>query len=234
MTDRPIIFSAPMIKALLDGEKTQTRRVIEPCKKDIREGDVIVSWPADAFIRKCLRFHPKHRVGDRLWVKEKYSIVPSTAYRMSEGVQQTVNPNDKDFAAVYAAGWERSKPYWKSPMFMPRWASRITLTVTDVRVQKAHDITGDDAIAEGIETDLLDMCFIARDYTSTDEKWFYTWPNAFNDGGERFCDTADHACIRSYQTLWNSINSKRGYEWETNPWISVIAFDVALKNIDEV
>jgi hypothetical protein len=210
-----------MISAILEGRKSQTRRVIEPCKdKDIRPGDIIVSWPADQFVRQCHRFRPRFLKGDRIWVREKYAIVPSTAYRMSEGVQQTVNPSDKDMASVYACGWERSKPNWKSPMFMPRWASRITLIIEDVNVERLHDISANDALAEGVECTEF---WKPRDVDGKpfEEKW---WDDA------TFWSEYPQLAFRS---LWDNINGKRhGCAWQDNPWVCVYRFDVVLANIN--
>lgn len=124
--DIPIIFSAPMVLALLAGRKTMTRRIPTP------------QW------RKVVP-------GDRLWVRENFAKVPTSAYRRSEGVQQTVSPEDPDFAAIYAAGWDRSIPKWKPCIHMPRWASRLTLAVTATKIEPLQDISEEDAKAEGVE-----------------------------------------------------------------------------------
>lgn len=206
MGDKPIIFSAPMIRALLDDRKHQTRRVLKP--QPLADMSLIGIYAPkltavfgyetpDSDLKVRLRFMPR----DRVWVKEKYAIVPSTAYRMSEGVNQTVNPSDSDMAAVYAAGWERSKPSWKSPMFMPKWASRITLIITDVRVQRLQDISEDDAIAEGCSRD--DPINPCR-----------------NPG------------VKGFYHTWQSINSKRGFDWSSNPWVAAYSFQVVKTNID--
>lgn len=95
--------------------------------------------------------------GDQLWVKESFAIVPATAYRNSDGVAQTVDPNDLDNAAIYRAGFDRSgRPRWKPSIHLPRWASRITLKVTGVKIERLQDISEEDAISEGVPRDFLE------------------------------------------------------------------------------
>lgn len=148
MREHPIIFSGPMVRALLDGRKTQTRRLawrVAPAavRFDDPSAGMTPGQPS-----------PWQRVqpGDRLWVREAWKLVPASAYRCSEGVQQTLNPNDPDWAAVYRAGWDRSTggTPWRPSIHMPRWASRITLHVEAVRVERLQDITDADAAAEGV------------------------------------------------------------------------------------
>jgi hypothetical protein len=140
VTERPIIFSAPMVRALLDGRKTQTRRLA--LVEDRR-------WPDGDVFKESL--WQRVKPGDRLWVREAWSLVPASAYRCSEGVQQTLNPAEPYDAAIYRAGWDRSTGglRWRPSIHMPRWASRLTLTVTEVRVQRLQEISRGDAMEEG-------------------------------------------------------------------------------------
>ena len=151
MTDRPIIFSAPMIKALLDGRKSQTRRVLTG-KSGIAAAHSVerigAHWIACEYDRRWPLRLP-YAPGGRLWVREAHALVPSSAYRMSDGVAQAIDPADADSACVYREGWERCAPRWRPSIHMPRWASRLTLVVTDVRVTRLHDIIRGDAMAEG-------------------------------------------------------------------------------------
>lgn len=180
MKEHPILFSAPMVRAILDGQKTQTRRVVTrnnlkiwtggldfagKCVSpdaetfsqamtdahDFKMRDGMLTWKAKAYDYQNADFtnwmarSDFGEVGDHLWVRENFTVVPSSAYRMSEGVQQTANPNDPDMAAIYAAGWDRSIPKWKPSIHMPRWASRSTLEITDIRVERLQDISEADA-----------------------------------------------------------------------------------------
>lgn len=231
MVDRPILFSGAMVRALLAGTKTQTRRIIPFAgveyvmdfvkvgtdsqgrsvyeMKD--EAGLSISRPAGKGLVDY-HFSPRVGVGDRLWVKETHAIVPRTAYRMSEGVQQTLRPDDAHDAAVYAAGWERSKPgRWRPSIHMPRWASRLTLTVTDVRVERLQDISGADAIAEGAE--------ITAEQTMTG-------PMVKVAPGTYLSPVA------WYHRLWDEINGAGS--WDANPWVVAYTFTVERGNIDQI
>lgn len=194
MKERPILFSAPMVRAILDGRKTQTRRVIKPQPgpgvNAFTPAEVNAAWQEGWIPVKC----PYGDSGDRLWVRENFAIVPASAYRMSEGVQQTINPNDRDMAAIYAAGWDRSIPRWKPSIHMPHWASRITLEITDVRVERLNDISEADAIAEGCK--------------------------GLNCPPDHEGDVSPQ---EEFRDLWQSINAAK-HPWSSNPWVWVIAF----------
>jgi hypothetical protein len=144
--ERPILFSGPMMRAILEGRKTQTRRAVNTKRYSC------IDWGYASVGDRChsLAAHAYGKPGDRLWVRETFALVPATAYRCSTGVQQTLNPGDPDTCAVYREGWERSKPgSWRPSIFMPRWASRITLEITGVRVERLQQISDADALAEG-------------------------------------------------------------------------------------
>lgn len=206
MKERPILFSGPMVQAILSGAKTQTRRVFKGEPDSVIDG-VPYHWAysgtsytatgridnSDLVAISC----PYGVLGDRLWVRETYAIVPRTAYAASEGVQQTLRPDDDHDAAIYRAGWERSTSglRWKPSIHMPRWASRITLEIADVRVERVQDIKTADIIAEGVHPD-----------------------ERYLGGANRY----RHAWI----ALWDSINAERGHGWEANPWVWVIGFKV--------
>lgn len=202
MTDRPMLFSAPMVLAILSGRKTQTRRLVKrpaECPGDyILKPEALVApdavwWQHPEFDRVGRSQESRYRVGDRLWVRENFTIVPATAYRMSEGVQQTVNPGDPDEAAIYAAGWDRSIPKWKPCIHMPRWASRITLDVVDVRVERLNDCSEADAIAEGTQEPALAR-IVGAGWSERD----------------------------MYARLWEHINGAGS--WAENPWVWVYTF----------
>lgn len=218
MTERPILFSGPMVRALLDGRKTQTRRVIKP--QPVLSGDW-AEWP-----------HPKRGFGtyscqfassvveagdrlpyapaDRLWVKETWRGALSFDHLkpadLPVGAVQWEADGSKHFDD-FAAGKLRPS------IFMPRWASRITLMVTDVRVQRIQDITEEDAKAEGASQSPM---------PELDEP--------LSSGGKLY--QPNHR--DGFRTLWDSLNADRGFSWYANPWVVAIAFTVHQQNIDRM
>ncbi len=146
MTDRPIIFNAPMVCALINGRKKQTRRFLKPPFAGASlQSDTNGAWWwwAPGQEKEHVQARMPYSIGDRLWVREAFCWG-------SEG-----EPGAKDFA-IYRANYysdnvgDRLLAPWLPSIHMPRWASRLTLTVTDVRVERVQEISKDDAIAEGI------------------------------------------------------------------------------------
>lgn len=232
MTDRPILFSGPMFRALLEGRKTQTRRLAKPAWVEGANQN-FTRWEAERvgscdWILKCTHIGARIKVayqsGDRLWVREAHALLPRTAYRMSVGtgtVDQREHPTDNYTAAVFREGFDRSgKPKWRPSILMPRWASRLTLIVTDVRVERLQSISDEDAMEEGLldaEDDGWGIC-----YSGT--YWEYPVPPSH----------LHHYPRDAYAALWESLNAKRGFGWDTNPWVVAITFTVHQTNIDEM
>jgi hypothetical protein len=217
MADRPIIFSAPMIRALLDGRKTMTRRLykgrVEPqlgLPSEMQEDLELRGFDlcGDAWAK------PRYMPGDRLWARENFAIVPATAYRMSDGVQQTVDPNDSDMAAIYAAGWERSIPKWRPSIHMPRWASRLTLIVESVKVERLQEVSELDALAEGCFKD--EATGRVFESSATMRLGENEWGNARD----------------WYAELWRSLHGADA--WAANPWVAAIGFRTVHSNIDAI
>lgn len=195
MVDRPILFSAPMIRALLGGRKTQTRRIfVPPVPFDI-DDDITIEL-ATGSIKPCWS------VGDRLWVREQFSAphsmgdIPPRDWADSVRIWYWADgdPDNGD--------WTRPKP----SIHMPRIFSRLTLDVTDVRVERLHDISTEDAIAEGPE-------WVAPTY-----------------GISGLASTWHADPIKSYAALWEAINGTGS--WALNPWIAATTFTVHRTNID--
>lgn len=198
MTSRPILFNGAMVRALLDGSKTQTRRVVKLTHAaHVKEPRGHRRWhPADPDATKAC---PYGQPGDQLWVRETWAM------------------DDEDNALLYGADigtdsgaddWERNrldgvpKYRWRPSIHMPRAASRITLEITGVRVERLQDIREADAIAEGIEPTMPNP-------------GHWNWKDYLADGMQT------HAVL-SYKTLWESINGPGS--WDLNPWVWVVEF----------
>lgn len=189
MKERPILFSGPMVRAILDGRKTQTRRVVKGealrwLSPEVGFAPTFVANPENSL---C----PYGGPGDRLWVRETH-YVESAGYEDGTGRRIFYRASDGDAPISL----------WRPSIFMPRWASRLTLEVTAVRVERVQDISGEDAKAEGCDAS---GCW------------------------EHDHDPEDLGCLDSrvptYRALWDSINGKRpGCAWADNPWVWVIAF----------
>jgi hypothetical protein len=216
MADRPIIFSAPMVLALLAGRKSMTRRLIKPMASGaLRPGDMVVRWGAD-FGGQCACFRPRFAPGDRLWVREQWSgarcwrnTKPADRVTGCYGGEVYVREDLWYWADGNPAAGDYEPP--RPSIHMPRWASRLTLTVTDVRVQRLNDISEADAVAEGVNPCLEG----------------HQCPN----GGYGGC-CATYDPVDAYATLWNSLHGPDA--WAANPWVCALTFTVARGNIDEV
>lgn len=214
MKERGMIFNGEMVRAILDGRKTQTRRIISnvgadnciPLQKRTKTKDGIYTHVMDANIHWLCPFG---KVGDRLWVRETWSDVnlegaPAVAYRADDEVYDLMEDEsllDEDgafnyqdprvskyqFAAWYSDLISGVEGNWRPSIHMPRWASRILLEITDVRVERLNAITESDASAEGI--------------TDT----------GFGD-----------LLVDGYRYLWKSIYGDDS--WQANPWVWVIEF----------
>jgi hypothetical protein len=217
MRELPILFSGAMVRALLDGSKTQTRRVVKPQfeREPVDVVDVVPSWDAPTNYDGEVQMNTTHGKpcpygvpGDRIWVREAWRVgKPHDATRPRDMLPPLVG-RGQGVTVLYEAGGARSvgpagreepvypddapMPEWagklRPSMFMPRAFSRITLEVTNVRVERLQDISEDDARAEGVEK-------------STDP----IHPYAF-----------------AYGRLWEELNGKGS--WYANPWVWVVEF----------
>lgn len=184
MKEYPILFSGEMIRAILDNRKNQTRRPIR------------VEWlrcldldePDD--MEKALKQSPYGQPGDRLWVREAWAHYIPISCRIKRTIYRVDYDGMKPMDASVKNGFT-----WKPSIHMPRWASRITLEITEVRVERLQDISLDDVRAEG---------FTMIEPGSIADKW--------------------ELYKSAYQGLWDSIYSKRGYPFDSNLWVWVIGF----------
>ncbi len=204
MKERPIPFSAPMVRAILDGTKTQTRRALHPDLFISSSGAIVrMKAAAVAGVTGIAEAHcPYGQLGDRLWVREAWragrfydQLAPSQLPRAS-GIRFEA---DKE---SWTAADQKRVGKLRPGMFMPRWASRITLEVTGVRVERLQDISEADAKAEGAS--------------------FHDGHGVGHSGWRH--DYGDvHASARSaYARLWEDINGPGS--WAANPWVWVVEF----------
>lgn len=225
MTDRPILFSGPMVRALLDGRKTQTRRVLlnrsgdVPAMEPTLDGSVPFNdpsqWGFRYYDKSCdcedVYFLPqfaefRFKVGDRLYVREAwkshaaYDDLSPAAMGGDEPIRYEADGSHQTWGhpAIDKIG------RFRQGMHMPRWASRLTLIITDVRVQRLQECSVSDALAEGA---------IATPVTP---------------------EFASVHAISMYRAIWDGLNADRGFGWSDNPWVVAVTFDVVHGNIDQL
>lgn len=227
MKERPILFSGPMVRAILEGRKTQTRRILK--QADFSRGllaggdwaDAVyparesgwIAWHGrstpgpelEAFTKQTYAqgfLCPYGQPGDRLWVREtwmEFERTPTIVGYLPGGIGYRADLDECGQVPVTEDGLtvlRTPKDNWRPSIFMPREHSRITLEVVSVRVERVQEITHSDAIAEGI----IDQELGAGDLI---------------DGSY---------AVTNFAYLWDSINAKRGYAWESNPWVWVVSF----------
>ena len=222
MTKRPIIFTTELIPKILDGAKTQTRRVLKPqpkylvgekysqwfwCKKDVSEIEAMrlhlshaIWWDGVKTPRLMIPFCPYGQVGDRLCVRETWAV--------PRNLKKASHLEVLSYGGVifYKANGDTllKGNIWKSPLFMPRWASRITLEITGIRVERLQEITPEDCVAEGYPFGEIPLCRSDRELTIS-KQMRLGW----------------------YKDLWNSLNAKwkpvynkelKIYEYWQFPW----------------
>ena len=240
MTDKPIIFSAPMVRALIEGRKTQTRRVLKvhPDREPpyvakyetgaravwIDEEDTVWSFRGPA-------------VGDRLWVKEAWRTdLANDHLRPSE-----LDPGTATVWFDASSDWnEGQRPRYRNARFMPRWASRWTPTVTDVRVQRVQDISEADAVAEGATPRGACSGFLSRD-----TGWSMDWSRVGQlsayatrpPGGPakmplQETDISLGDPQMAFASYWNDLHGPEA--WDRNDWVAAYTFTVQRGNIDDV
>ncbi len=216
MGDKPIIFSAPMVRALLDGRKAQTRRVLKPqpeylessgrwkwslppkTRRNVAGGSVVTGS------REFWEYAPNgsfpYAVGDRLYVREAFvtGFDIDDEYSLPTGDKKVWYRSTDSNLTWYDPDTESTldNPPWKPSIHMPRWASRLTLTVTDVRVQRLQEISDEDAQAEGM------------------------------------APLMNPEPVEAFRTLWNSLHGPDA--WDANPWVVAVSFSVQHGNIDQI
>ena len=235
MIDRPILFSEPMIRAQLEGRKIMTRRIVKPQPETFKLKDGFECpvelihvdgrpWPQIATGLVITAQEVRYKPGMRLWVRETWCPAysengPVLLTRADFGRRYLVDENFPVDYSKFPAGrspwvsWAADVENgttgdWKPSIFMPRWASRLTLTVTAVKIERLQDITPTDAMAEGIKN-------VAGTYgvTGIPSSWFAT-------------------PIESFEAIWSHINGPAS--WGANPFVVAVSFTVHKCNIDKI
>ncbi|MFP4615538.1 MAG: hypothetical protein ACLFRB_06650 [Thiohalorhabdus sp.] len=242
MNVTPIIFQDAMVRALLKGRKTQTRRVVKPQLEWLDKKPFFGAWGyrrGKQYLHVGGDYHPDGwerikagcpygKPGDLLWVREAWHS-PKKCLAGYDGMN---GPDcgwrrDRNLVIYREGAWYQEGRFvanhpkgdperWIPSIHMPRWASRLTLRLTDVRVERVQAISEEDAKAEGAPLAHFGEAFEVPDIFS---------------GWGWFPDRAHHY---GFQGLWDSINGPRGFGWDANPWVWVLEFDVIPKNVDAV
>ncbi len=228
MTDKPIIFNGAMVRAILDGRKTMTRRVLKPQPKT-NCALVGLYAPGLTAVFEDISFNalPDHKVripftpGTRLWVRETHfafghwittDILTKTGKPKRKFIRRrdSIVVFEKPSCGIDPPNVDDVMGWYRRPsIFLERDDSRLTLTVTDVRVQRVQEISSADIRAEGCITEEWDRLLESVPVGTPHEN-------------ERDV----------FRSLWDSINEKRGFGWEANPWVACYSFEVGNHNID--
>lgn len=202
MSEKPILFCGEMVNAIIAGRKTQTRRIVKEAFMQKTQGLMMEGEEGD--------WCPYGGPGGRLWVKETWKPCftdgSGTAYR--------------------ADNRGNSGP-WKPSIFMPHKRSRLTLEIVSVRVERVQGITHGDAMDEGVEPNCPTPCpkdcpqFVESRRCKLRDEYIH-----YQRGEEGFPAFSPK---ESFRSLWDSINAKRGYGWDVNPWVWRIEFRVSEK-----
>jgi hypothetical protein len=218
--ERPILFSAEMIRALLAGRKSKTRRVMKPQPEKTPYGWRwrICAWDecgvAVGDVRSPLDYCPYGKPGDLLWVREGWTLYAANFDEKFARVRYSADATNKK---VVPASWPVDVSLKQRPsIHMPRWASRITLELTSVRVERLQDISEEDAKAEGVEPNKMTAGDLADLQISDCAPFVKGLAKALGPG--QFTHTF------TYRMLWDELNEKRGFPWKSNPWVWVLAF----------
>ena len=227
--EKPIIFSTPMVKAIIEGRKTQTRRVIKPqpeMEGGIIQNGILYRYLPGNELDMNNPIKAKYQFGDILWVRETWQhayntddndqIIESTGRYL-----YAANPEDHCAFSHWVdrdTGVHKESMPWKPSIFMPRKAARIFLEVLSIRAEQLWSITESDAKKEGVSPisplDLKQMPM-----------------SIIEPGGKYGKGTVLKSSYKAaFYELWDSLNAKRGYDWNSNPWVWVYEF----KRVEEI
>ena len=257
MADKGIIFSAAMVRALLDGAKTQTRRLLKPappewCAND-RPGYSALTpkghiefrgwWPGSetekgGYGSKFIKL--PYAPGDRLYVREAHYF---NHYEYADQRTPKERPADlTDEYLCYRATEDdceiQNEARWRPSIHMPRWASRLWLEVTEVRVQRLHEISDEDARAEGTIYTEFGHDEPRGEASLDGGRTWHKMAGMKHPGWHFLPVSGPSECFRfptnAFANLWGHLHTTEGERWEDNPWIVAVSFNVHRGNIDGV
>jgi hypothetical protein len=221
MNERPLQCRDWEVRAILEGRKTQTRMAVKGRALSWLDPDMFTP----AFVALPENGLCPHGIpGDRLWIRETFSVAPTPGCSIGEAIM------GKKLTVTYRSGGERhveggsftapgmhvdfaAADYdqarygvWRPSIVMPRWASRITLAITEVRLQRVQEISEKDAKAEGVEA--------------------LTWSDGSQNGYKDYMwhVSSYESAKESFSSLWDSLNAERGFPWASNPWVWAVMF----------
>lgn len=218
--EHPILMHARSVRGILEGNKRQTRRIVKPQPPTVEAvqtlsgstfsyyrnelGDFSVAGPVWAVRQLGGPQHlcPRYRIGEHLWVRETWAVRPAW---------DDMKPSEipKGYALYYyAEDSEVAVTKWRPSIFMPRWACRLVLEITNIRVERVQDISEEDALAEG---SYLNRCSCPRDE-----------PKSAHTIEAMFRQTGCHLHGNEFKQLWDDTNGKGA--WERNDWVWCISF----------
>lgn len=244
--ERPIIFSGEMVRAILDGKKTMTRRVVNDFyvhdleiasgfvegstkKSNIGKFCFANQYPNSGALRDAEYVKCSYgKVGDRLWVRETWIQGYDDPLIESEGDDKNAvsiiykadgKEEYRSCSAETAENWgdfsaDNEMVGFKSPIHMPRWASRILLEITDIRVERLQDISEVDAVKEGVKSWQVNCSHNGLKTVYKDYSDIHNDVITYNNP------------IASFKTLWDTLNAKKDYPFSRNPWVWVVEFKV--------
>ncbi|MCX4217447.1 hypothetical protein MKZ87_07320 [Pseudomonas sp. MCal1] len=209
--ERRILFSAPMVRAILDGRKTVTRRPVKGAALKWLE-----EFVPEFVVHTANGLCPFGHIGERLWVRETWYCDHDDVMR-----GPYLKPDDLDVSEarddgtlVYAADgltpYEADQPVWKPSIHMPRWACRILLEITDVRVERLQDISEGQAVDEGLVWEGV-----------KDGKTYWNHvDHRYPPGSHQQFSVSGTDAVSAFRNLWKST----GGDWDANPWVWVVEF----------
>lgn len=187
MKETGVLFSGDMVRALLEGRKTQTRRVVRPQPEKLE----FWAFEEQEFMDRC----PYGKPGDLLWVRETWTAFPCEC--CDEGFSyRPCTCTDPPTYRADRTDWDDAVIRWRPSIHMPRWASRITLRITGVKIERLQEISCGDVFAEGVKP--YEGCTSNEDASAWDP-------------------------VEHFRSLWDSLNPN--HPWESDPWVFAITFE---------